>query len=290
MTIDSLIAEYRNLGDALRTEVPHEESHQILSTIVSLGSESLESASRESLISRVPDKEYFRFAYGGKYSRAVNSKLWEDDHGKLCRNLSVILSGAGNLNANEINRTLYSATISFCCMVDLLKNRDQKTPGTYFEYLIRSVISTVLGVKAQTNVEVLNLDEQARLPTDLIFDLGSKRPKFHVPVKTSTRERVIQLWAHQRVLDGVYGVGRFFGMPMILTETKTDSRRREVTEICLPLQWRLYQMHISQMWKICYLDLPKKYEALSDEFPIIPVTTVGDLLVGGSDLRQLVNG
>jgi hypothetical protein len=49
--------------------------------------------------------------------------------------------------------------------------------------------------------------------------LGDGKNRIHLPVKTSTRERVIQAWAHQRVLDGVYGVGRFKGVLVALAET-----------------------------------------------------------------------
>jgi hypothetical protein len=94
-------------------------------------------------------------------------------------------------------------------------------------------------------------------------------------VKTSTRERVIQVWAHQRVLDGVYGTGRFLGTPVILGETKTDRRKREVIEICLPDQWRIYQMHIAQLKRIYYLDVPATYEKLSEVFPPLNVKPLG---------------
>jgi hypothetical protein len=113
------------------------------------------------------------------------------------------------------------------------------------------------------------------LPTDFVFDLGQGQPKFHLPVKTSTRERVIQVWAHQRVLDGVYGSGRFLGTPVILAETKTDSVKRSVIEICLPDQWRIYQMHIAQLKRVYYLDVPTAYEALNNVFPPLNVAPFG---------------
>lgn len=127
-------------------------------------------------------------------------------------------------------------------------------------------------------MEVLNLEEGDRkeLPTDFIFDLGPNKAKFHVPVKTSTRERVIQVWAHQRVLDGIFGTGRILGVLVCLGETKTASREREVTEICLPWQWRLYQMFIAQLRRVYYLDLPSAYAALSDVFPPITVKEFGE--------------
>jgi hypothetical protein len=96
------------------------------------------------------------------------------------------------------------------------------------------IMQGTLKVEPTRLLPVLKLDLKGSLPTDFIFDLGSEKPKFHLPVKTSTRERIIQVWAHQRVLDGVYGVGRFLAIPFILTETKLDAIKREVSEICLP--------------------------------------------------------
>lgn len=181
---------------------------------------------------------------------------------------------------------MYTAAIAFCAAVDLIKERDQKTPGTFFEYLCALVFQGCIGVAPKTKLDVLNLELRAELPTDFIFELGPDRPRFHMPVKTSTRERVIQVWAHQRVLDGVYGVGRFLGVPIILAETKVDTRTREVVEICLPLQWRLYQMHISQLWRVVYLDLPTAYANLNKVFPPVGVTTAGGFFVLGGHLDK----
>lgn len=140
------------------------------------------------------------------------------------------------------------------------------------------MIQSSLNVAPQRSLPVLNLDLKGELPTDFVFDLGAERPKFHLPVKTSTRERIIQVWAHQRVLDGVYGTGRFLALPIILTETKLDTKKLEVVEICLPWQWRLYQMHIANLWNVCYLDAPASYLALDETFPRIGVATIGDIL------------
>jgi hypothetical protein len=107
-------------------------------------------------------------------------------------------------------------------------------------------------------------------------DLGPRKAKFHLPIKTSTRERVIQVWAHQRVLDGVYGTGRFLGTPVILAETKTDSKSKKVVEICLPDQWLIYQMHIAQLKRVYYLDVPVPYARLAGAFPRLYVRAFGD--------------
>lgn len=176
-----------------------------------------------------------------------------------------------------------------CAGRDVASDGDQKTPGTIFEWLCAAVVQAALNVAPKRALPVLNLDLNGELPTDFVFDLGEEKPKFHLPVKTSTRERIIQVWAHQRVLDGVYGVGRFLAMPVILTETKLDAKKLEVVEICLPWQWRLYQMHVSNLWNVCYLDAPAAYLELDKKFPRIGVATIGDVLKKGGRLDALLN-
>jgi hypothetical protein len=228
------------------------------------------------LLSKVTEKEYFAFENKGKISRAINKAIYHPSV-KDWRALTRAL-GSGNfsgLSDERINRTIYGAAISFCAVIDLTKSGDQKTPGTFFEYLIGHLFSARIGINPRTRLPVLNLDMSTTLPTDYIFDLGPNNAKFHLPIKTSTRERVIQVWAHQRVLDGVYGTGRFLGTPVILAETKTDSAKRDVTEICLPDQWRIYQMHIAQLKRIYYLDVPSSYASLNEVFPPLHVSPFG---------------
>ena len=143
------------------------------------------------------------------------------------------------LSAEDCNRLVYTVAMSFCAFSDVTADRDKQTPGTYFELLIGHLLSLTFGVRPRKQVEVLTVeDERSTLPTDFIFDLGPKQLKFHVPVKTSTRERAVQVWAHQSILNGVYGEGRFKGILVALAETKLDLNKLEVVEICLPDQCR----------------------------------------------------
>jgi hypothetical protein len=210
------------------------------------------------LRSLVSNKQYFAFIHGGKKST--------------------------ELQPEQLTRIVYSVAASFFCFIDLNKEGDQKTPGTFFEYLIGHLFAWRLNVNPKVQSPVLNLDMEGTLPTDFIFDLGANRAKFHVPVKTSTRERVIQVWAHQRVLDGVYGTGRFLGTPVIVGETKTDRKKNEVIEICLPDQWRIYQMHIAQLKRIYYLDMPAVYERLNEVFPPLNVKPFGHFFLEADTL------
>lgn len=181
------------------------------------------------------------------------------------------------LPANLCNRFLYTAAMAFCAFCDATATGDKKTPGTYFELFIGHMMSLAFGVKPRKKVEVLTVeDERSALRTDFIFDPGRRKPKFHVPVKISTRERAIQVWAHQRILNGVYGEGRFRGLLVSLAETKLGLSQREVNEICVPEQWAVYQRFIARMDRAYYLDPPAKYAALANEFPFIPVKTFGE--------------
>ncbi|MGH7451515.1 MAG: hypothetical protein ACRENG_09240, partial [bacterium] len=232
----------------------------------------LSSCRRVELTSRVADKKYFSFNIPrtDKLSRSVNQSLFSSDSAKYANHF---LNGTLNqLTFAERYHLLYTLAISYCCAADLLKEGDQKTPATFFECLIAHLFARTLDVNPKTQVEVLKLEEEGgTLPTDLIFDLGKGKPKFHVPVKTSTRERVIQVFAHQRVLDGVHGFGSFRGILVCLAETKLDHRSREVVEICVPKQWTLYYKFIAPMLRFYYFDVPRKYETLASGDPPMAV-------------------
>ncbi|PYJ03101.1 MAG: hypothetical protein DME25_13460 [Verrucomicrobia bacterium] len=267
---------YQELQKNFLADVKSERNQVLLGNVYEASIAYLAKAQTKPLRSLVPGKAYFAFTSGRKLSRAVNQRLFvrETDEWKAFRK-AVTAKRVPDMDADRITRIIYTVAASFFCFVDLTKEGDQKTPGTFFEYLIGHLFAWRLGVNPKTRLPVLNLDMEATLPTDFVFDLGPDRAKFHLPVKVSTRERVIQVWAHQRVLNGVYGTGRFLGTPVILTETKTDKKKGEVIEICLPDQWRIYQMHIAQLKRIYYLDLPASYARLNEVFPPLSVKPFG---------------
>lgn len=250
----------------------------------------LSECERQPLTSKVPGKNYFSFVgKSGLRSRPINSELFSTSVLTTSETFLDILSGNRHAySSGDITKAVYTASIACCAAIDVISKSDRKTQGTLFEWLCAALVQAALDVVPTRSLDVLNLDLKGKLPTDFIFDLGIEKPKFHLPVKTSTRERIIQVWAHQRVLDGVYGTGRFLAMPFILTETKLDLKTLAVTEICLPWQWRLYQMHIANLWNVCYLDVPVEYLKLNGVFPPVNVVTVGDMLAEGGRIDQLL--
>ena len=267
---------YEDLQDVFSKDVKGEANQNLIGEVYRASCQFLAKADSQALKSLVSGKEYIAFKLGKRLSRAVNKQLFAAEPKEwvvFCKEIAS--KREPGMESERITRIIYSVAASFFCFIDLTKDGDQKTPGTFFEYLIGHLFAWRLDVNPKTRLPVLNLDMEASLPTDFVFDLGPNRAKFHLPIKVSTRERVIRVWAHQRVLDGVYGTGRFLGTPVILTETKTDKKKREVIEICLPDQWRIYQMHIAQLKRIYYLDVPAAYSRLNDVFPPLIVKPFG---------------
>lgn len=219
-----------------------------------------------------PQKEYFSFTSGKHKSRPVNKLLFSPaDAAKYSPR--VLNCDLTSIEKDVLERTLYTMAVAYCAVADLLgKGSDKKTPGTFFEVLIGHLVGRMFGVNPKNSIEVQSLDISGSLPTDFTFDLGPGRNKIHMPVKTSTRERVIQVWAHQRVIDGVFGVGRFKGILVCLAETNAKPGFG-VTEVCLPGQWTIYQMFIAQLHRVYYFDVPKKYAELASAYPFIQVKT-----------------
>ena len=120
---------------------------------------------------------------------------------------------------------------------------------------------------------------------DLLF-FPPNLTKLHVPVKISTRERVVQAWAHHRILEKVYGPGQFKGFLTVFAETKLDLQKREVVEICVPDQWLAYQTHLSVMDRIYYFDVPQRYIELAEKFPVIKLKQFGQFFVEKAEVLQ----
>ncbi|MCX6879535.1 MAG: hypothetical protein NTW21_37880 [Verrucomicrobia bacterium] len=265
------------------------ECHSSIRAMIKAADTVLSKCDRLPLTSTIPGKAYFALeGKSGLRSRPINSSLFASLQESADRFLDILNGNRRAHSSDDITAAVYTVAVACCAAIDVISKSDRKTQGTLFEWLCAALIRATLRVCPTRSLEVLNLDLRGKLPTDFIFDMGSEKPKFHLPVKTSTRERIIQVWAHQRVLDGVYGAGRFLAMPIILTETKLDAKTLAVTEICLPWQWRLYQMHIASLWNVCYLDAPGEYLKLNNVFPPVRVVTIGDMLAKDGHIEQLL--
>jgi hypothetical protein len=119
-------------------------------------------AKRIQLTSLVHGKAYLAFQDGAKTSRAVNSALYAPSVASWKRLAKALAKDDfKTLKEAELTKTVYSVAFAFFAVIDLTKTGDQKTPGTFFEYLIAHLFSSRLGVTPSTKLAVLNLDSRA---------------------------------------------------------------------------------------------------------------------------------
>src|SRR5207245_243093 len=128
---------YEQLQDAFAEDVKSEANQTFVGDVYKASCKFLAKAGSQPLKSLVRGKEYFAFSLGKKLSRAVNKQLfvaepkeWE----AFCK--AIATKRAPGMESERITRIIYSAAASFFCYIDLTKDGDQKTPGTFFEYLI----------------------------------------------------------------------------------------------------------------------------------------------------------
>jgi hypothetical protein len=233
-------------------------------------------------------KTYFSFC-GREQSRPVNIALYEDDDGEFERLLRGFRGGFVGISGEEIVRATYSIAFSVFGANDV-NGVGRKASATFFEILIGHIIARAVGISPRKNVRIPESpdDDPAYLPTDYLFDPGGRSRKIHLPIKVSTRERAVQAWVHQLVLERIFGAGRYLGILIVASETKRDRRTSQVIEICVPRQLQLFQGRLTEMSRVYYLDPPKVYLDLANADPTaVTVKPFGESI---TELPQLLRG
>lgn len=128
-------------------------------------------------------------------------------------------------------------------------------------------------------VNKLNLgkeEQSGSVATDIVFKKNQENKGLVVPAKITTRERIVQPFAHQRILDSLFGYGSYKSLLICVSEMQRNGRNN-VNEICVPGTIRLFQKHLAPLSGIYYLDPPTRYlqQDITDN---IPVGSVGELL------------
>jgi len=204
----------------------------------------------------VPGKSYIAFSLGTEVSRPVNSLLYLEGDEALQLAEQFIMSPA-TLNGPEATRAAYTIALSVMAANDVFEV-GRKASATFFEILIGHMVATAFGINPTKKVKMPE-NSKISLPTDYVFDLGPETPKFHLPVKTSTRERIVQAWVHQLILERIFGANVYRGILVCIGETRRDKKKNAVVEICTPNQLKLIQTRIAEMHRVYYLDPPKAY-------------------------------
>lgn len=222
---------------------------------------------RADLRSLVPGKEYISFSRNGVIARPANTRLFTTDSTAILRDWPLVSDGS--LDTARLERMLYTVALAPCLAMELLNRGNKKGPATYFECVIGHIFAKSLGTGPIKGARLPVPGSSVRMTMDFLFDTAGDFPNIHLPVKMSTRERVVQAWAHQRLLDSAYGEAYYKGIMVLFSETKLDSKKLEVVEICVPDQWLAYQSLLSKMERIYYFDLPVRYQQLTDSFPSV---------------------
>jgi hypothetical protein len=184
-----------------------------------------------------------------------------------------------DLPSEEINSVVYTAITAFSACYDIWNPKARKTPGTFLELLLGSILDGILPRHERSKfIPIPNQSE--RVSTDIVFTTSDPNEAgLVIPAKITTRERIVQPFAHQRILDAVFGEGKYKSVLMCVSELqrKTDNT---ANEICVPGTLRLFQTHLACLHGIMYLDPPHRY--LQDDVTgIIHVGKIGDFLASG---------
>ena len=221
------------------------------------------------LISKVPGKRYFTFKRGNVVARPANSQFFLGDRATITKLWKQWLGD--RISPDDFAKLSYTVSLAPCLAMEIFDRQNKKGPATYFECYIGHLFAKSLGVNPTKRARLPVHGRDVLMTMDFLIDMGKNHRKVHLPVKMSTRERVVQAWAHQRLLDAAYGNGTYRGIMVLFSETKLDSRSHEVVEICVPDQWLAYQSLLAQMDRIYYFDIPDRYQALTTQYPDVIV-------------------
>lgn len=228
------------------------------------------------------EKSYSVFRAGKEISRPFRTELFSVTPKEFQRDWTKLIETAipnqrrFRSPSTETNRVLYTAVASFALCYDLWKPKSRKTPGTFFEIVVGSLLQLVLPSLRRTHHVILPGQDE-NVSTDIVFhrpqpDVGG----LVIPVKITTRERVVQPFAHQRILDSVFGEHVFRSILVCMSEMQRDGDSG-ANAICVPGAIRLYQSHLSNLTGLYYLDPPLRY-LQADVADTVHVRTLGDLL------------
>lgn len=261
-----------------------------------------------------PPVAYNVFQIGGVVSRPVRPDLYIADqkifsvhYDQFVESLSDKTAAWTNDRIHLANQVVYTAVMSFACCYDLWQRGSRKTPGTFFEILIAGLLQRMLPTatfskhiplaallhdpEAAEGVTPVNLiqpevsdEEASSVSTDLVISAPGQSGGIVVPLKITTRERIVQPFAHQRILDSAFGPGQFNSLLVCISETQLDDRTKSVKQVCVPGTVKLFQRYLAPLRGIYYCDIPQRY-AMPDMQRIVPVRSIGDFF---PELAELI--
>jgi hypothetical protein len=257
------------------------------------------------------ETSYSVFRKGKLISRPIAQALFVNDAAKFKALEKTVIQALGMRNIlsdgeiDSVSRYIYTSVMSFAATYDLWKPGSRKTPGTYFEVLMAGLVGLYLpehplskhvNLGSMLGEDTKNEEKEAReatgieedeeessVSTDLVIK-SSKREKWAVmPLKITTRERVVQPFAHQRILQSSFP-DKYHSFLCCISETQLDKKTATVKQICVPGTIKLFQKFLSHIDGLYYCDIPARY-SLPSLTRYIPVKRVGEVF---NDVRALL--
>jgi hypothetical protein len=255
-----------------------------------------------------PRVAYSVFSLADSVSRPVRADIYIEDARALVREhdrvRQTLLRSRHEWSPEDYvaaNRFVYTAVMSVACCFDLWQRSSRKTPGTFLEVFLAGVLQAAFpeatfskhiplsdfvgGDEAeQASVEQEEEEESSSVSTDLVIGIRGHPGGLVIPLKITTRERIVQPFAHQRILDAAYGQGYYRSLIVCMSETQLDERTRTVKQVCVPGTIKLFQKYLAPVTGLYYCDVPQRYAARDME-NTIRVRSVGDFF---GDIQALL--
>ncbi len=221
---------------------------------------------------------YNVFVSNGRFSRPIRpdmflrSRVFLKDYQKSVDRLSD-KQYLDSTEQDELNKIVYTIISSFSAVYDLFKNSSRKTPGTFFEIVVGSLMLQFYSECIRTK-HVPIPGESESIATDIVLTSKKTGKGLVIPVKITTRERIVQPFVHQRILESVFG-DKYKSILVAVSEMQRDEETG-VNQICVPRTIKLFDKHVAHLSALIYLDPPARY-LLKDVTDLLPVIDFAQL-------------
>lgn len=261
-----------------------------------------------------PPVTYNVFSLKTDVSRPVRPDIYLNEPAEFEAKFSTFIEnlrrGALTWSNNEAqiaNEVVYTSVLAVACCYDLWQRGSRKTPGTVFEILMAALLQEMLpqavfskhipltdlledtdvADAAEEDVEPAPAEDgdgPGSVSTDLVVKATVDSDRgIVIPLKITTRERIVQPFAHQRILDSAFGAGAFRSLLVCISETQLDDKTKSVKQVCVPGTVKLFQKYLAPISGLYYCDVPQRYTA-ADMQRVISVRSVGELFIDVAEI------
>jgi len=241
------------------------------------------------------------------FSRPVNASLFIFDAAKFRAAWGQLLEAltsarqAGRMtlegfDAHELDRICYTASLAYAAAADVFWKGDRGSPGTAFEVTVGALVSHLAGRQEHGAVDISVPGAPYRETINVDVTIGDEAdpPVLAMPTKLTTRERIVQPYVHQHILDSARP-GLYRGLLCICSENNVMAPKglpadKRAPDVCwvqdtlVPGTIALYERYMAHL-DLYYLDPPESYLS-GAHAALAPVRRFSSLLLG--DLADLL--